>query len=122
MSEEDAGVLPVGEDDRLIGMITDRDIALRVAAEGKDPAKVKVREAMTPEVRYVFEDEPVQHVAESMAEQQVHRLPVMNREKRLVGIVSIGDIASEHTGAPEVVGDALAGVSRESDQHNQSAA
>jgi CBS domain-containing protein len=122
MAKADTGILPVGEDDKLVGMITDRDIAVRIAAEGKDPAKVKVREAMTPEVKYVYEDEPVQHVAESMAEQQVRRLPVMNREKRLVGIVSLGDIASEQAGARDTAGEALAGVARESEQHDQSAA
>ncbi len=108
MAESDTGALPVGENDRLVGMITDRDIALRVAAQGKDPQQTRVREVMTPDIRYVFEDEDVEHVAENMAEQQIRRLPVMNRDKRLVGIVSIGDISARHS--PELGGSALRGV------------
>ncbi len=94
MREEDTGVLPVGEGDRLVGMVTDRDVAVRLAAEGRDPARTKVREVMTPEVRYVFEDEDLGHVADNMAEQQIRRLPVMNRNKRLVGVVSLIDLTT----------------------------
>src|SRR5215472_10203953 len=86
MKKIDAGLLPVTEDDKLVGMITDRDIAIRGVAEGKGP-DAKVRDAMSPEVKYCFEDENVAHVAENMAELQVRRLPVMNRDKLLVGIV-----------------------------------
>lgn len=111
MSEEDMGALPVGEGDELVGMVTDRDIAVRLGAEGKDPKETKVRDVMTPEVKYVFEDEDVEHAAQVMAEQQVRRLPVMNRDKRLVGIVSLGDIATEQP--PQVAGHALSGVSQE---------
>jgi CBS domain-containing protein len=121
MREEDTGVLPVGEDDRLVGMVTDRDVALRLVAEGKDPARTRVREVMTPEVRYVFEDEDLGRAAEAMAEQQVRRLPVVNRDKRLVGIVSLGDLATDGR-AQRLAGRALAGVAREGGQHNQVAA
>ena len=113
MREADTGVLPVGENDRLIGMVTDRDVALRLAAEGKNPAQTKVREVMTPEVRYVFEDEDLHRVAATMAAQRVRRLPVLNREKRLVGIVSIGDLAAE-AGTPRLAGRALAGTAQAS--------
>jgi CBS domain len=82
--------LPVTENDKLVGMITDRDIAIRGVAEGKGP-DAKVRDAMSPEVKYCFEDEDVAHVAENMAELQVRRLPVMNHDKRLVGIVSLAE-------------------------------
>ena len=82
MKKIDAGLLPVTENDKLVGMITDRDIAIRGVAEGKGP-DTKVRDAMSPEVRYCFEDEDVTHVAENMAELQVRRLPVMNRDNRL---------------------------------------
>ena len=92
MAELDAGVLPVGENDRLVGMLTDRDIAVRAVAQGKGP-DTKVREAMTPEVRYCFEDEDLDDVVRNMGEQKVRRLPVMSRDKRLVGIVSLGDVA-----------------------------
>ena len=83
MREADTGILPVAEGDRLIGMLTDRDVTVRLVAEGRDPGQTKVRDVMTADVRYVFEDEDLEHVAENMAEQQVRRLPVMNRQKRL---------------------------------------
>jgi CBS domain-containing protein len=121
MREEDTGLLPVGEGDRLVGMVTDRDVATRLVAEGKDPARTRVREVMTSDVKYVFEDEQVGHVADNMAEQQVRRLPVVNREKRLVGIVSIGDIASAHPDA-SFAARSLGGIAREGGQHRQSAA
>jgi CBS domain-containing protein len=116
MAESDAGALPVREGDRLVGMITDRDIAIRGLAEGKGP-DAKVREVMTASVKYCFEDEDVDDVARNMGQQQVRRLPVMNREKRLVGIVSLGDIAMGESGQP--AGDALAGVSRPGEPHSQ---
>jgi CBS domain-containing protein len=118
MTAEDAGVLPVREGDRLVGMLTDRDLAVRLAAEGKDPTRTKVREVMSPEVRYVYEDEALDHVADNMAEQKLRRMPVMNRQKRLVGIVSLGDIAGGEHGQ-EHVGRAVAGVSQPGGQHNQ---
>ena len=119
MSEQDTGALPVGENDRLVGMVTDRDLAVRAAAAGKDPSKTKLREVMSGEPRYVFEDETVEKAAASMAEQQVQRMPVLNREKRLVGIVSVGDLARDAGGG--VAGKALAGISRPGGQHTQNA-
>ncbi len=92
MAELDTGVLPVGEGDRLVGMLTDRDIAVRAVAQGRGP-DTRVREAMTPEVRYCFEDEDLEDAVRSMGENKVRRLPVMSRDKRLVGIVSFGDVA-----------------------------
>ena len=92
MAELDTGVLPVGEGDRLVGMLTDRDIAVRAVAQGKGP-DTKVREAMTPDVRYCFEDDDLDDAVRSMGEQKVRRLPVLGRDKRLVGIVSLGDVA-----------------------------
>jgi CBS domain-containing protein len=114
MREEDTGVLPVGEGDRLVGIVTDRDVTLRLVAEGKDPARTKVREVMSAEPRYVFEDEDLDHAADNMAEQQVRRLPVLNRNKRLVGIVSLGDLSHGQGGARRA-GRAMRGVSREGD-------
>jgi len=93
MAELDIGVLPVGENDRLVGMITDRDITVRAVARGCDPDKTAVREAMSEEVRYCFEDEESEAVALKMGSWQVRRLPVLNRNKRLVGIISLGDLA-----------------------------
>jgi CBS domain-containing protein len=92
MAEIDAGVLPVSENDRLVGMITDRDIAIRAVAEGRDPT-TPVREVMTERVQYCFEDESVSDVARNMADLGVRRLPVVSRDKRLVGIVALSNIA-----------------------------
>jgi CBS domain-containing protein len=108
MAELDAGALPVGEQDRLVGMITDRDIAVRAVAHGKAP-DTRIREVMTDDVKYCFDDDDVEDVARNMADIQVRRLPVVNRDKRLVGIVAIADIAK--TEEPEVVGEAVSGIS-----------
>ncbi|HYG55123.1 MAG TPA: CBS domain-containing protein [Burkholderiales bacterium] len=116
MAEIDAGALPVGENDRLVGVITDRDIAIRAIAEGKGP-DTPVSEVMsTDQVLYCYEDEDLDHVAENMADNQVRRLPVMNREKRLVGIVALGDVAKEKKKAG---GKAVAGVSKRGGSKSQ---
>jgi CBS domain-containing protein len=110
MSEEDVGALPVAEKDRLVGMITDRDIAIRAVGEGKGP-DAKIRQVMTDQVKYCFEDEDLNHVAKNMAQIQMRRLPVMNRDKRLVGIVSLGDLATEKRAGAQAQ-QALRGVSQ----------
>jgi CBS domain-containing protein len=117
MADLDAGALPVAENDRLIGMITDRDIAIRGVAGGKGP-EAKVRDVMTAEVKYCFDDQDLDEVAHNMADLQVRRLPVVNRSKRLVGILSLGDIAVSHRAQP--VGEALTGICRPGGQHTQS--
>lgn len=109
MAREDIGSLPVGENDQLVGMITDRDIALRAVAEGRGP-ETRVREVMTDKIRYCYEDEDVAHVAHNMAELQVRRLPVVNRDKRLVGIVSLSNVA--HCGDGKATEDMLRGVAK----------
>ena len=93
MARIDCGALLVNDQDRLIGVVTDRDITIRAVAEGL-PGDTPVSEVMSQGVRYCFEDEEVQHVAKNMADIQVRRLPVMNRDKRLVGVVSLGNIAA----------------------------
>ena len=113
----DCGVLPVSEGDRLVGMITDRDIAVRCIADGKGP-DAKVREAMTDEVKYCFDDEDISHVCANMSEIQVRRLPVVDRNKRLVGIVSLSDLVRHSAGTAK----ALHGIARQSQQHNQNSA
>jgi CBS domain-containing protein len=118
MSEIDAGVLPVGENDRLVGMITDRDIALRAVGAGKGPA-TQVRDIMSSEIKYCFEDEDADHVARNMGDQQLRRLPVMSRDKRLVGILSLGDIA---TRSGQRAGGALKGISKPGGKHSQKTA
>ena len=92
MQEEDFGSLPVAENDRLVGMLTDRDITIRAVARGLAPQDSKVSEVMSSTVRYVYDDESVRDVAMVMGELHVRRLPVLDREKRLVGIVSLADI------------------------------
>ena len=117
MAEIDAGAMPVGDNDRLVGMITDRDIAIRAVAQGKGP-DTPVREVMsTDQVLYCYEDEDLAHVAQNMGQQQVRRLPVVNREKRLVGIVSLGNIAQAESRAAS---KAVKGVTKPGAQHNQS--
>jgi CBS domain-containing protein len=93
LARNNIGALPVEKDDRLIGMLTDRDIVVRVVAGGRDPKKTRVEEVLSEQVKYCYEDEDVEHVAENMNQLLVRRLPVMNRDKRLVGIVSIEDIS-----------------------------
>jgi CBS domain-containing protein len=108
MAKIDAGVLPVGENDRLVGMITDRDIAVRAIALGKGPDTL-VREVMTEDVKYCFEDDDVDEIAQNMADIKVRRLPVLNESKRLVGIISLGDLAL--VDGPASAGEALCGIS-----------
>src|SRR5258708_18291929 len=109
MAQVNCGALPVAENDRLVGMITDRDIALRAVAKGNPPDHCPVREAMSRGVKYVFEDETTQVAADSMSGLQVRRLPVLNRQKRLVGIVSLGDLALKSNGP---AGNALKEISK----------
>jgi CBS-domain-containing membrane protein len=111
MKNEDIGALPVGENDRLIGMVTDRDIAMRGVAEGCSPETTTVRDVMSEKVYYCFDDDDVDDAASCMSDNQVRRLPILNRDKRLVGIVALADIAS--TGE-ECEKTALEGVSEPS--------
>ncbi len=95
MEKIDCGALLINDEDRLVGMITDRDITIRAVAQGLD-ASTPVSQVMSKNIRYCFEDEIVQHVAENMAQNELRRMPVLNREKRLVGVVSLSNIASCH--------------------------
>src|SRR3954464_6879022 len=107
MAEMDAGIMPVREGNRLVGMITDRDIAIRAVAQGRGPDTL-IREVMTDEVKYCYEDDDTNDVARSMADIQVRPLPVLTRDKRLVGIISLGDMAvSDEAGK---AGEAVAGI------------
>lgn len=114
MAKEDIGFLPVEQDDRLVGMITDRDIVTRCIAQGKN-GDARVRDAMTRDVKYCFEDEDIEDVAENMAEIQVRRLPVMSREKRLVGVLSLADLARCYSA--DAAGIAFSGVVAPGGQH-----
>lgn len=93
MRELDVGAVPVCEDRELVGMLTDRDITVRAVAEGRDPNETYVRDVMTPDVMFVYDDENLDAAVRMMEHHQVRRAPVMSRARRLVGIVSLGDIA-----------------------------
>ena len=97
LASNDIGFLPVAEGDRLIGVVTDRDLVVRVMATGKDPSQVCVGEILTDKPKYCFDDEDIGHVQRNMDELHVRRLPVVNRDKRLVGIVSRHDIRQSRT-------------------------
>ena len=118
MAKIDAGSLPVGENDRLVGMITDRDIAIRAVAEGKAPT-TKVRDIMSEEVLYCYDDQDLEEVLQNMSEMKVRRLPVVNRDKRLVGIISLGDLARNEDTSK--TGETVSHISEPGGQHSQSA-
>jgi CBS domain-containing protein len=117
MQQLDIGALPVADGDRLVGMITDRDIAVRAVGQGRSP-DTEVRDIMSKEVMYCFEDEEINQVTHNMSDIKLRRLPVLNRRKRLVGIVSLGDIAL--VDGPGHVGSALCGISQPGGKHSQS--
>lgn len=111
MKSLDVGSLPVcGNDGRLAGMLTDRDITIRSVSEGHDPTRDRVQNVMTQGLVYCFDDQDVSEAADMMREHQVRRLPVLSRDKQLVGIVSLGDLAVE-SGDEEMSGNTLEGIS-----------
>lgn len=118
MADSGAGVLPVCDGERLVGMITDRDIAVRGTAEGKAPQQCNVRDVMTEDVKFIFEDEEVSDAAKKMGEWQVRRLPVLDRNKQMVGIVSLGDVALE-TEERGKVAEAVEGIVQPTGKHEQ---
>src|SRR5689334_12294503 len=111
MAREDTGVVPVVEGRKIVGLITDRDIVVRLIAEGRDPANVRVNEAMTKGVRTVRDDAAVSEVLNLMSGAEIRRVPVVNDRDELVGIVSLGDIASE-TNQDGKVGKAVEQISQ----------
>ncbi len=118
MLDADTGALPVGEDQRLIGMVTDRDITVRAVAEGRGP-ETPVREVMSEKLLFAWDDQDVDEVAMQMSDAQVRRMPILSRqEERLVGMVSIGDLVQANQG--EAAGVAVAGVTEPGGEHNQS--
>jgi CBS domain-containing protein len=110
MKRLDVGPLPVCDGERLVGMLTDRDITVRATSEGRDPRTTRVRDIMTEQVFYCFDDQDVREAAEIMQRAQIRRLPVVNRDKRLVGIVALGDLAVQ-IGDEELSGKVLEDVS-----------
>lgn len=117
MADLDTGFLPVGENDKLVGVITDRDIAIRGVGCGCAP-DTRICDVMSEEVQYCYADEDVDDILDTMADEQVRRLPVVNRDKRLVGVVSIGDLAANTREAART-GKALGAIAPPSNRHAQ---
>ena len=109
MASENIGILPIAENNRLVGILTDRDIVARTLASGKDVDEAKADGCMTDEVLYCFNDQDTDEVAQNMGDRQIRRMPVVNRNKELVGMVSLGDLSSR--GAGDAAGVALSDVS-----------
>lgn len=111
MKDIDAGVMPVCDGWELVGILTDRDIVIRSTAEGQNPGSTRVADVMSREVAFCFEDEDTARAAELMKERQIRRLPILDRNRRLIGIISLGDLAVD-TGDDSMSGDVLEQVSR----------
>ena len=110
MSRHDVGMLPVFEGGQMLGVFTDRDITIRVVSEGRDPRKTRVRDIMTPEIIYCYDHEDVNEAVKSFEKMQIRRVPVLNRKKQLVGVLSLGDLAVD-SGDKMLVGHVLKKVS-----------
>ena len=110
MRDRDVGMLPVCDGDRLLGLFTDRDLTVRAIAGGLNPARTKVREIMTRELFFCYDHEDVREAVLSFEEKQIRRLPIVNRQKRLVGVLSIGDLAVD-VGDRDLVGEVLQKIS-----------
>lgn len=108
MEKNDIGAVPIGKDDKLVGMLTDRDIALRVVAPGRDPAKTKAEEVMTKGIVYCQTSETVEDAIHLMDQRKIRRLPVLNDKKRLVGMLALGDVA--HSVSRDLSGELLHAV------------
>lgn len=109
MKKHDVGAVPVGENDRLIGMVTDRDITCRGLANSKDPAKLTARDVMTKGIVYCNEGEDLADAVRVMEQKKIRRLPVINDAKRMVGMLSLGDVS--HAGSRTLTGEVMAAVS-----------
>jgi CBS domain-containing protein len=116
MRADNIGSLPVGENDQLIGMVTDRDIVVRAVAEERSPGNTTVREVMSEGLCYCFEDDDVEQAAQVMVQHQVRRLPVVDRNKRLVGVVALADLGRSED---EPAKDALKGISEPTDKERR---
>jgi CBS domain-containing protein len=113
MKELDVGAIPVCDGQKLSGLLTDRDITVRAVAEGRDPSAVRVSEVMSSEIAYCFEDETIEQAAKLMESKQIRRLPILDRNKQLAGIISLGDISvrTEASRQKDLAADALQEIS-----------
>jgi CBS domain-containing protein len=120
MKELDVGAIPVCDGQKLAGLVTDRDITIRAVAEGRDPSEVRVAEVMSSDIAYCFEDETVEQAANLMESKQIRRLPILDRNKQLAGIVSLGDISVRIGGSrqKDLAADALEEISEPSKPKN----
>ena len=109
MRDLDVGAIPIGENDRLIGMVTDRDITLRAVAEGKDAGKLTARDVMSKGIVFCRDSEDVEDAVRIMEQKQIRRLPVLDENKRMVGMLSLGDVS--HCASHEISGETLTAVS-----------
>jgi CBS domain-containing protein len=116
MRADNIGAYPVGENDRLIGMVTDRDVVVRGLADGRSSGNTTVRDVMSEKVFYCFDDDDVEDAAELMATHQVRRLPVLNHDKRLVGVVALADLGRNSSTAAK---NALEGISEATDKERR---
>jgi len=110
MRDKDVGALPICGEDQLVGVVTDRDIVVRILAEGKDAKASTVRDAMSARCLYCFDEDGIDDVAKNMAKSQIRRLPVLNKDKRLVGILALADLCCR--GSKQAAGEALHGISQ----------
>jgi CBS domain-containing protein len=114
MKDLDVGLIPVCEGDRLRGLLSDRDITIRATAAGRDPRETRVEEIMSTDIAYCLEDQEVEEAVSLMEARQIRRLPILNQDKRLVGIISLGDIAV-HAGDADLAGETLQEISAPSE-------
>jgi CBS domain-containing protein len=115
MRDGNFGMLPIADNEKLVGMITDRDITIRAIAEGKDAKQTNAQEIMTAQVLYCYDDQTLEDVSNNLGENQIRRLPVLNRQKRLVGILSLGDLATSDANDKKVE-EALTLISKKAKQ------
>jgi CBS domain-containing protein len=113
MKELDVGAIPVCDGQKLSGLVTDRDITLRAVAEGRNPSNTRVSEVMSSDIAYCFEDESIERAANLMESKQIRRLPILDRNKQLAGIISLGDISVRTEGSRQrdLAGEALEEIS-----------
>lgn len=110
MEEMEIGSIPVCDGERLLGMVTDRDLVVRGVAQGLAPERTALREVMTPQVQWCYEDQSIEEAAQLMCDAQIRRLPVVDHDKRLVGLLSLGDMAVKSS--PEEAAQALQDISQ----------
>lgn len=116
MLELDCGFIPIGENDKLIGAVTDRDIVLRTLAKGKDPNKTTLKDVMSERIEFCFEEDDLNKAIKHMKDKQIHRLVVLNKDKRMTGILALGDLVRESHN-DELCAKAVEGILEDKEKH-----